>query len=186
MLANKLKLVTDKMAPLMPSTDAGAFKDLMYSYVQQLQSGVKTLPAPNTSNSRVNSLASVILNSLASEKMNPAMDKAKKWYGGYNYYWNNPWWWNYWYYSWSPNYWWRWDPYPYDGITYIGGSKKVGHANNSGIMDNVLDSMIDVHSMNLVCDDNRQCDFNVQFTKAPLMYNTDLLTVDENGNELFQ
>lgn len=167
MLADKLTFVSDKLSSLMPQTDAPEFKKVMNSYVKLLQQGYKALPAPNSSNQKVNKLVSAILTNLSSEKMNPAMGNinTKKWHGGYRYYWYYPWWWNYWYYYWSPYYWWRWDPNPYDGITYVGG-KKVG----TGALDNVLDSAVDIHSLNLTCND-RRCQMTVDFTKAPVSWN---------------
>ena len=176
MLADKIKLVADKLAPLMPSSDATTFKAVMYSYVKLLQQGSKSLPAPSSSNQKVNALVSAILKSLSSEKMNPAMGNAstQKWHGVYRYYWYTPWWWNYWYYYWSPYYGWRWDPNPYDGITYIGG-KKVGNNGSdcpktgTGALDSVLDAAVDIHSLNLNCND-RRCQMTVDFTKAPVSY----------------
>lgn len=186
MLANKIKFVTDKLVTLMPQKDASTFRSLMYEYVKLVQSGAKNLPKPNTNNANVNNLVTAILNNLSSEKMETNTDKTKKWYGYNTYYWQSPWWWNYWYYSWSPYYWWRWDPNPYDGINYVGASKKVGHScnnNGTGALDTVLDSVVDIHSMNLNCDDNRLCNFNVQFTKAPIMNNAFFSNV-ANGNAL--
>lgn len=186
MLGDKIKFVTDKLTGLMPEKDAASFRNLMYSYVKLVQNGVRNLPAPNTNNQRINSLATAILNSLAKENMNPATGSAKKSYGrtSYRYYWNYPWWWNYWYYNWSPYYWWTWDPNPYDGIGYVGGSKKVGHScngtNGTGALDNVLDAAVDIQSMNLNCDDNRVCDFSVRFVKAPLT--NPALVTSFNGN----
>ena len=188
MLADKIKFVTDKLAPLMPPKDGTSFRSLMYQYVKMLQSGSTNLPAPNTNNKKLNALASAILNNLSAEKMNPNMGASKKGYGVYpSYYWNYPWYWNYWYYNWSPYYWWTWDPYPYDGISYIGGSKKVGgsncNGNGTGALDNIMDSAVDIQSMNLNCDDNRVCDFNVRFTKAPL-YTQAIMTNSNSNNGL--
>lgn len=172
MLADKIKYICDKFVVLMPSSDAQIFRNIMYGYVTALQNGNTNLQLPQTNNPQMNQLIGAIITDLSNERMNPNLGSAKK-VVGYRYpryYWYNPWWWNYWYYYWSPYYWWRWDPNPYDGITYIGGSKKVGQSQD-GLLNNVLDSVVDVHSMNLECDENRVCNFRARFTKAQMIPN---------------
>jgi len=191
MLADKIKFVTDKFVTLMPPKDASTFRNLMYKYVALLQNGSTNLPAPNTNNKKMNELSSAILNSLAGERMNPSTPSSGKYYGTHSRsYWNYPWYWNYWYYNWSPYYWWSWDPNPYDGISYVGGAKKVGSSygncdsHGTGVLDNIIDSAVDIQSMNLNCDERRVCDFNVRFTKAPLHNQSNALPMNANDEIL--
>lgn len=172
MIVEKLNLTTEKLAPMMPPNDAIVFKQMMNQYVTMIQNGSTTLPAPNSQNTNVNKLVSNILSSFLNEKMDPSMETStqsvSKSYGMYQqYYWNYPWWWNYWYYAWSPYYWWRWNPYP-----YVGGSKE--RDSRYGAPLSVLDSAVDIQSMNLNCDSNRLCDFNVKFVKGPAPYTDEM------------
>jgi hypothetical protein len=171
MLVDKLKFVSEQMVKDLPQGDVNAFKNDMNSYINMLNNGATSLPVLNSGNSNVDKLVATIAGDLSRERDMPSSNGSKSYRGGRGSpYWYNPWWWNYWYSYWTPYYWWTPRPYSYGygGITpVIGSQRKVGES-NTGILDSVLDSVVDVQSMNLNCDENRVCNFNARFIKAPL------------------
>lgn len=179
MLAKKIQFVGEKLAKAMPAGDGNIFNQLINAIAGSLQNGAANVTIPNVGTPQMQRLASAIVSDLSKEKMNPATGSAKKCYGGgcggydygyggYGNYWYNPWYYNYWYNYWSPYYWWGWDPYFYDGISYIGGSGESEQVSSSSVGTAVFGQPANIRSMNLLCDDNDMCELNVSYQKLPM------------------
>jgi hypothetical protein len=158
----KIEYAVEMICTVIPKDDArrSQFKELMDEYVSMIKNGETTLPKPNTGDSKVDALATQVLNSMLNEQDNFVDAPSTKGYGRRGYYWNHPSWWGYWNNRWSPYYWWN----GYSGYSYIGARSKRG----SNPVASVLGEA-DIHTLNMTCDADRLCNLSVQFTKAPIV-----------------